>query len=53
MRLAGIYYEEENSTYPTSKVGGKLPFLKDNCYVVPEDCALSYLMKNVVGDGVR
>ena len=47
MRLAGIYYEEENSTYPTSKVGGKLPFLKDNCYIVPEDCAIPYLMKNV------
>ena len=45
--LAGIYYEEENSGYPTSKVGGCLPFLKDNCFIVPCDRAIPYLMNTV------
>lgn len=47
LRLAGIYYTEENRNYPISVLEGKRAYLIDGPYIVNEDHALQYLRENV------
>ena len=47
LRLAGIYYTEENRNYPISILEGKRAYLIDGPYIVNEDHALQYLRENV------
>lgn len=50
LRLAGIYYEEENRDYPISVAEGKKAFLIDGPFIVDGERALKYL-KEKVTDG--
>ena len=47
LRVAGIYYEEENFDFYSGKVASSLPYLQDKRIIVEEDQAIPYLKENV------
>ena len=47
MRVAGIYYEEENFDFYSGKVVSSLPYLQDKRAIIEEDQAIPYLKENV------
>lgn len=47
LRVAGIYYEEENFDFYSGKVVSSLPYLQDKRAIIEEDQAIPYLKENV------
>ena len=47
LRAAGIYYEEENCNFFSTRTASFLPYLKDERYIIEGDRVLSYLKDNV------
>ena len=46
LRAAGIYYEEENCNFFSTRTASFLPYLKDERYIIEGDRVLSYLKDN-------
>ena len=47
LRVAGIYYEEENYDFFPGKAVSSLPYLQDQRAIIEEDQAIPYLKENV------
>ena len=48
LRFANIYYVEKNCDYTQNSVGGQLPYLVDEQYIIHGPDVISYLSANVM-----